>query len=182
MIYVTHDQEDALTLATKIALLRAGSVEQVGTPQELYDAPSTRYAAEFLGRANILECSVAGPLEGADLRISLPAAGGATVSARRGAYRGVGSPALCIRPEHVVVQKPSRQQGKLAISATVSHVSYKGAHLDIQCETSNGERVLSRAAPDEQSVNLRAGDRVSLSWPTNSSVVVGPSVRARAAS
>lgn len=177
MIYVTHDQEDALTLATKIALLRAGAVEQVGSPRDLYDAPSTTYVAEFLGRANILECSVKGPLDGSDLQATLPSAGGASFSVRRGSYLGSAPFSVCIRPEQLTIKRGDTSGGVRGISATVEHVSYKGAHLDVECKASTGELIISRSPADDVSLGLRVGEAVTLTWPQRSAVLVTASPR-----
>jgi len=177
MIYVTHDQEDALTLATKIALLRAGAVEQVGSPRDLYDAPSTTYVAEFLGRANILECSVKGPLDGSDLQATLPSAGGASFAVRRGSYLGSAPFSVCIRPEQLTIKRGDTSGGVRGISATVEHVSYKGAHLDVECKASTGELIISRSPADDVSLGLRVGEAVTLTWPQRSAVLVTASPR-----
>ena len=176
MIYVTHDQEDALTLATKIALLRSGSVEQVGTPQELYGAPRTRYVAEFLGSANILDCSVTSHSDGATATVALrePSEGAFIVrnpSATRSAHAH-----LCIRPEAIQVSstKPSDYP---SLQATVTNVAYKGAHLDIECETVAGEHILSRTLSTQAQATLTPGSCVYLQWPTDAAVLVRDSQR-----
>jgi putative spermidine/putrescine transport system ATP-binding protein len=170
MIYVTHDQEDALTLATKIALLRLGGVEQVGTPLELYQAPHTRYVAEFLGSANILPCSDLKRTNGS-AEISLSCAPGERLTARYpNAGAGTGH-VLCLRPEQLSLSKGHRS-GTSRIAATVRHIAFKGSHIDIECETTTGERVLSRAPTTSHIHGLTEGDLVFLSWPHEAAVVV----------
>lgn len=172
MVYVTHDQEDALTLATKIALLRSGSVEQVGPPRELYERPATSYVASFLGSANLLRCSVGSSSDSLHVSASLAASQGGVFLARRGAYTGEGPTSLCVRPEHIRVSAPSLSASTPSISAIVRHISYKGAHLDIECESASGERVLSRAAPSEVGPEIAAGASVALSWSPDAAVIV----------
>jgi ABC-type Fe3+/spermidine/putrescine transport system ATPase subunit len=170
MIYVTHDQEDALTLATKIALLRSGVVEQVGSPVELYQTPRTRYVAEFLGSANILPCGVLGIADG-DAEISLPCAPGNRFIARAPASASFGGSVLCVRPEALSVSR-ERTPGTASIPATVRHITFKGAHLDIACETSAGDSVLARSLTTTLLDSCRVGDQVFLSWPREAAVVV----------
>jgi ABC-type Fe3+/spermidine/putrescine transport system ATPase subunit len=173
MIYVTHDQEDALTLATKIALLHAGVVEQVGTPLELYQEPHTRYVAEFLGSANILPCQV--QTAGKEMvEITLPCAPGERFLASAPGGTGPEGSILCLRPENLsLAQQVS--SGTPSIPAIVRHVSFKGSHLDIECETNTGERLLSRAPTTPAAARFHEGDAVFLSWPAGVGVVLNES-------
>ncbi len=170
MVYVTHDQEDALTLATKIALLRSGTVEQVGTPSELYQTPKTRYVAEFLGSANILPCSIRAR-SGTTAEVTLPCAPSERFTAQAPRETGHGDSFLCVRPELLVVRS-SRAENAPSVPATVRHVAYKGSHIDIECETSTGERLLSRSLSAPQREPRAAGEAVFLSWPTGTAVLV----------
>ena len=170
MIYVTHDQEDALTLATKIALLHSGMVEQVGTPLELYQSPRTRYVAEFLGSANILPCQVQSTGKGI-VEITLPCAPGERFLANAPVETGPEGSVLCLRPETLSLAKQV-SSGIPNISAMVRHVSFKGSHLDIECETKTGERLLSRAPTTPAAEHYREGDVVFLSWTPGAAVVV----------
>jgi ABC-type Fe3+/spermidine/putrescine transport system ATPase subunit len=170
MIYVTHDQEDALTLATKIALLRSGTVEQVGTPSELYQTPRTRYVAEFLGSANILPCRVLSR-SGATAEIALPSAPTERFTAHDPAGTERGSSYLCLRPELLVVGS-TRDAYAPSVPATVRHIAYKGSHIDIECETSTGERLLSRSLSAPQREPRALGESVYLSWPSGTAVLV----------
>lgn len=175
MIYVTHDQEDALTLASKIALLRAGSVEQVGTPHDLYEAPRTRYVAEFLGSANILSCSIAGSAGPGSTAVNLRSSDETTFIARNPAAYTAGHVHLCIRPEAVRVAKEYTAEQGPSLPATIKHVAYKGAHLDIECETRAGEVVLARTLSTHAQSELSSGARVYLQWSPDAAVLVGDS-------
>jgi ABC-type Fe3+/spermidine/putrescine transport system ATPase subunit len=176
MIYVTHDQEDALTLATKIALLRSGSVEQVGSPLELYQAPQSRYVAEFLGSANILPCREV-KVTDTCAEFSLSCAPGERFNGRYSAQITSGEFVLCLRPEALTLA--SERAGHLpSISATVRNIAFKGSHLDIECETSSGERVLSRATSTSLLGGITEGQSVVLSWSPESAVVVSGAARA----
>jgi len=101
VIYVTHDQEEALTMSDRVAVMRRGRIEQVGTPAELYEAPASRFVADFLGESNFVEGVIVG--EPAGGRWLVRAAGGLE-------FRGVGSAPLragqavtaAVRPEKLV--------------------------------------------------------------------------------
>lgn len=174
MIYVTHDQEDALSLATKIALLRAGSVEQVGRPEQLYESPRSRYVAEFLGSANLLRCSVQKTTPNGDSVVALSSGSNQLFTARSGGYPGSGSCLLCVRPESLSVE-PVGDPSRLGLEGTIKHVEYKGAHIDIECEAATGERVLSRTVSSERGEFMRPGARVALRWDPSAAVLVSES-------
>lgn len=171
MIYVTHDQEDALTLATKIALLHSGVVEQVATSIELYHSPRTRYVAEFLGSANILHCQIQSAVQGlVEITLSCAPHERFLATAPGGARRD--HSVVCLRPESVSLAKQV-SAGTPSISATVRHVSFKGSHFDIACQTNTGELILSRAPTTPSADRYREGDYVFLSWTPGAAVVLG---------
>lgn len=132
-VYVTHDQEEALTMSDQIAVLAHGRVEQVGPPEEIYTAPATTYVAGFLGAANIF-----------DAEVIQSAAGAAVCSAMSVRLNAVvdngcapGPAAIMIRPERIKVQQPGEPvpAGHNVIAGTVSEVVYLGAstqvHVDV---------------------------------------------------
>jgi spermidine/putrescine transport system ATP-binding protein len=79
-VFVTHDQEEALTMSDRIAVMQAGRILQLGTPEEIYNAPVDRFVADFIGETNFLTLSVASAPSGEALTVHLP--GGATAAAR----------------------------------------------------------------------------------------------------
>ena len=101
MIYVTHDQEEAITLANRIALMQAGSVEQLGSPEEVFEYPKTRHAAHFMGFSNFMPGEIVGP--GADgLQVRL--ASGHVVAARAAEVDAGSAITVAIREERVLVE------------------------------------------------------------------------------
>lgn len=105
-IYVTHDQEEALGLSDRIALMANGKIVQLGSPEEIYTAPATRFAAEFIGEANLLPCEVVEV--SSDAAVCTLAAGG-TTELRCAAVETLspGAPALAVlRPEHLELVPP----------------------------------------------------------------------------
>ncbi|MDT5187733.1 MAG: spermidine/putrescine transport system ATP-binding protein, partial [Mycobacterium sp.] len=117
-VYVTHDQEEALTMSDQIAVLAEGRVEQVGPPQEIYSAPATTFVAGFLGAANIFDAEV--------LELAGSSAVCSAMNTRLGAAvdgtASTGPAAVVIRPERITLQDPGAlvSQGHNAISGTVS--------------------------------------------------------------
>ena len=132
-VYVTHDQEEALTMSDQIAVLAEGRVEQVGPPQEIYSAPATTFVAGFLGAANIFDAEVLEASGASAVCSALDTRLGAAV----GRVRRLGSAAIVIRPERISLQRPSEpiEPGPQRDGGTVAEVVYLGnctqVHVDV---------------------------------------------------
>jgi spermidine/putrescine transport system ATP-binding protein len=126
-VYVTHDQEEALTMSDQIAVLAEGRVEQVGPPQEIYSAPATTFVAGFLGAANIFDADVLETAGGSASCAALDTKLIAVVNDAEGS-RASGAAAIVIRPERISLQDPADpiREGSNVISGTVKHVVYLG--------------------------------------------------------
>ncbi len=124
-VYVTHDQEEALTMSDQIAVLAEGRVEQVGPPQEIYSAPATTFVAGFLGAANIFDAEVLELAGGSAVCSALNTRLSAVVD---GTAR-TGSAAVVIRPERISLQEADGpvSEGHNAIGGTVIEVVYLGS-------------------------------------------------------
>ncbi|MCJ7712612.1 MAG: ABC transporter ATP-binding protein [Chloroflexi bacterium] len=161
-IYVTHDQEEALALSDRIAVMDHGRVEQLGTPEELYDAPRTRFVAGFIGTTNLL----AGTIEsvepgGVVIRLD----GGERCLAPSGMAAGTAID-LAIRPEAITIvpdDQSMQTDGPMsALRGRVLQSAYLGTSVSHQVRTDGG-LVLSVVVP--RSVERPAqGDRVRLVW------------------
>jgi spermidine/putrescine transport system ATP-binding protein len=140
-VYVTHDQEEALTMSDQIAVLAEGRVEQIGPPQEIYSAPATTFVASFLGAANIFDADVLELSGSSAVCSAMDTRLGAVLDLRLaavvdGALR-TGPAAIVIRPERIALQDAGTPvgNGHNAISGTVSQVVYLGSctqvHVDV---------------------------------------------------
>ena len=107
-VYVTHDQEEALTMSDQIAVLAEGRVEQVGPPEEIYSAPATTFVAGFLGAANIFDADV---LEAGGGSAACSALGHQPRCRRRRLAAEPGAAAIVIRPERITLQNPGEPIG-----------------------------------------------------------------------
>jgi iron(III) transport system ATP-binding protein len=105
-IYVTHDQKEALSMADRIAVLRDGKVEQIGTPTELYNRPGNRFVAEFVGETNFIEGQVAGQKDGFWI---VQSAAGAIRGIAAGAVAAGTAATISVRPEAIRVSRPDGQ-------------------------------------------------------------------------
>jgi spermidine/putrescine transport system ATP-binding protein len=121
-VFVTHDQEEALTMSDRIAVMSSGRVQQIGPPQEIYEAPVNRFVADFIGETNLLEVEVEA-VEGGVARVVLP--GGHRIACPA-ATGSTGRQLLSIRPERLVLGGPGSE-----IEATVERVVYLGTDLQI---------------------------------------------------
>jgi putrescine transport system ATP-binding protein len=123
-VFVTHDQEEAMSLASRIAVMQSGRIRQVGTPREIYEYPSSRFVAEFIGSINLLEGQVIGA-QGATLEIGSAVVGKPIFSTAERSL-SPGAPVLAaIRPEKVGVTA-ARPAGPNALPGVVEDVTYLG--------------------------------------------------------
>ncbi|WP_323024584.1 ABC transporter ATP-binding protein [Castellaniella sp.] len=135
-IYVTHDQEEALTMSDRICLMNRARIEQLGTPLELYDRPVSRFAADFLGHSNILEGRASGDGH-------LHWAGGALPLPSDGPVPAPGEAAILVRPESARLCPPGPQA---FFSGTVVQVVFTGADMRVMVDPGDGSEFLVRAA------------------------------------
>lgn len=159
IVYVTHDQEDALSLASHVALLQGGEIEQTGSPSELYRHPRTSFAATFLGDANVLPVTVSNGRE-----VSLRGAAG-----RKLPYNGPPHPdgvaLLCIRPEFVRISTTTAHSGPAVhISGRVSGRTYRGAFQDIRVEISGAPMIRATCLAGAEDTKVSVGDSIALTW------------------
>lgn len=173
-VFVTHDQGEALTMSDRIVVMNAGSIEQVGTPQELYERPKTRFVAGFLGTSNIMEGTVTGYDDGvavidagADGRVLVP-----TDTA------GVGERiTISVRPEKIMLShgEPPSGDRRCTVQGTVSEMVYLGTSNTYEVLLNGGETVtVLEQNGSTADATARRGDTVWLSWrPQHSLHLVG---------
>jgi spermidine/putrescine transport system ATP-binding protein len=161
-IHVTHDQEEAMTMADRIAVMNQGRIEQLGTPTELYETPSTAYVAGFLGVSNLIH----GTVSGAD---SVRLHHGPEVRVPAGALNGrTGEVAVGIRPEKIELGngQPNALEGKIVEQA------YVGVATQYIVETDCGRLSVYRQNASPALNGASPGDRTTLSWSPDSTFVV----------
>lgn len=162
LVFVTHDQQEALAMSDRIAVLRDGELVQVGTPVELYERPSSRYAAEFLGESNIFT----GTCDG---RTFAETGSGMAFAVGQ---RAAGS-ALIVRPEHVGLAAPGTDLpgDHNAVDGVVREVVYLGSGLRVEVALPDGRSLVTRAASrGEFTPTVGAG--VVAHWHPEHSLVV----------
>ena len=135
-IYVTHDQEEALTMSDRLAVMAGGRVEQLGAPRDVYERPETAFVADFLGVSNLMRARVLD-----DRRVDV---GGVTLTAAQGEARP-GVVRLTIRPERVRIEPPS-SQGENRVPATIERFVYLGSTTQVFVALPGGDRVQALVA------------------------------------
>jgi spermidine/putrescine transport system ATP-binding protein len=162
-VYVTHDQEEALTMSDRLAVMAGGRIEQVGAPTELYEEPASAYVAGFLGAANLLAATAAGP--GADGRcrlrlgeFDLEAAGGDTAA--------TGEVRVVIRPERVQLE-PYGTTGHNRVPAMVERLVYQGPATQLVVRLANGESVQALVQNRGQPLPWQQGTAIAVHLPAD---------------
>jgi ABC-type sugar transport system ATPase subunit len=180
MIYVTHDQVEAMTMADKIVVLRGGRIEQIGAPLDLYNAPANKFVAGFIGspRMNFLAGKITAV--GADgMHVALDSAPAVATGAPVPVQADGATPGtpvtLGIRPEHIALGRGGA--GDLSLEATIEQQEQLGAASFLYCSLPGGEKLTVHAAGQ---VNSRGGDKIVISFPASASHLFGQSAGERA--
>jgi putative spermidine/putrescine transport system ATP-binding protein len=151
-IFVTHDQEEAMRMSDRIAVFNAGSIEQIGTPQEVYERPQTKFVASFLGVSNIFSGQEAQDIFGTSTMVN-------------------------IRPERVklVPADTALKADESGVIGTIIEASYIGATTIYLVQTQSGHRVIATRLNEElpdQINRFKTGDRVGALWKSDHSAVI----------
>ncbi|EKE78988.1 ABC transporter ATP-binding protein [Oceanibaculum indicum P24] len=171
-VFVTHDQEEALTMSDRIAVMQGGQVEQLGTPEEVYARPRTPFVAQFVGDTNFLTGSVAGTgpnemqvrLDRLERVIAVPSPAGHQLP--EGTRIG-----LSVRPEHLVMAG-AQERLALTVEGRVVERSYIGASTRYALEAAGESYVAVTADSGTGVPALQPGQPVSFGWAPESAVVV----------
>ncbi|MGQ0607309.1 MAG: ABC transporter ATP-binding protein [Chloroflexota bacterium] len=179
-IFVTHDQEEAMTMSDRIAVMRHGRIEQLGAPSELYETPRTEFVAGFLGVSNLLDAVVVGR---SDSLLEMRLADGTVLRAPDPKMNGTDRVRIGVRPEKLRVQPLADDEvvavdvATNAIEGTVLDASYIGVSTQYLVETADGHKLTVYAQNLETSGAsevLADGQRVRLAWKPQHTFVIGP--------
>jgi len=176
-IYVTHDQEEAMTMSDRIAVMNKGRYEQLAGPETLYERPATRFVAGFVGASNLLEGKIGS--EGDFWTVMLNS--GAMVRAPKTLGDIGSSGAIGVRPEKLTLLEPGQESKGNALEGTVVDTSYLGVITQYVVEGKGGLRLLvSEQNRDRTTRNdtWRPGESVTLTWKPENGFVVGDATSA----
>ncbi|HEX4898110.1 MAG TPA: ABC transporter ATP-binding protein, partial [Candidatus Limnocylindrales bacterium] len=175
VVYVTHDQEEALVMSDRIAIFSQGRIEQLGRGDDLYDRPASLFVADFIGESNILRGRLERDADGrwlarGELRWRVGAA-----QAERAAVADGAPAALVIRPERLritAIDDAAAPQGLNAVEATVRDALYLGSTRKYELTLLDGQDVSVRRQVDSSERAWQPGERVRLLWAVDDAVLV----------
>jgi spermidine/putrescine transport system ATP-binding protein len=160
-IFVTHDQGEAISLSDRIAVMAEGRIVQLGSPREIYERPSGRTVAQFVGHANFIEgrCDGAGVVLAGDWRLE----------GRTGCEIPAGAPVVAVlRYEKLVISRDSKD----GLSATVTDATYLGASIRVAVRLDGGRSLIAELPSTEANAALKPGSQVRVSWAPENLVVL----------
>ncbi len=184
-IYVTHDQEEAITLSDRIVVIRGGKIQQVGTPRQIYTAPATRFVADFIGFENLLAATVTEVRDGSTAVKLMSAAGPVWTS--KGISRAPGTQVvLAARADDLEIGPPGPpgspgggQAAGAAIHGVISSRAYAGGRVEYLV-AAGGAQVVVRAPEGGDAGLMEVGSQASVRFPAGAAVLVADESPARA--
>jgi putative spermidine/putrescine transport system ATP-binding protein len=161
IVYVTHDQSEALTMSDRVAIFESGSIVQIGTPDALYNEPATAFVAGFIGENNALDGKVESISNGRCV-IALPK--GLKVAAHAIGDLRPGAPVqLTVRPERIALSNANGQSDN-RLQATVDGCIYHGDHQRLLARLAGGQVLTVKIGPE---ATMAAGEAIELCWPAS---------------
>jgi spermidine/putrescine transport system ATP-binding protein len=147
-VFVTHDQQEALTMSDRVAVMSGGFVEQIDTPEDIYHRPATAFVAGFIGEANLLH-----GLAGSD-------------------------ELTMVRPERVDVGTSAPSNGLAGVEGTITEIVFRGPTIHVGLDVDGGDQLVAHVAGDRFVDGLRPGDHVWATWRADAAYAVptGPTV------
>ncbi len=169
-IIVTHDQNEALSMANRIAVMDRGRIAQVASPAELYEFPNNRFVADFIGKINLLEARVAG-MENGRLIADAPALGRVAVPFSGTARSEIG---LAVRPEKIRLERHEPTPERLKFRGRVKEIAYYGDESHVFIEDSAGLVITANVPNDARTTQgpVAVGDEVWVSWAPADTLVL----------
>jgi spermidine/putrescine transport system ATP-binding protein len=162
-VYVTHDQEEALTMSDRLAVMSNGRVEQIGTPSEIYEEPQTAYVADFLGVSNLMDARCEGADGNGQARVRL---GDFRLAAGKGVADARGDVKIVIRPERVRLE-PGGTTGENRLPGMVERVVYVGSIKQVIVHLAPGQRLQAWVQNQGEAIPFEQGTAVTVHLPAN---------------
>jgi spermidine/putrescine transport system ATP-binding protein len=162
-VYVTHDQEEALTMSDRIAIMSQGKIEQVAAPEEMYEAPATIFVADFLGVSNLMDGVASGADASGHCKVKID---NFELSAERGTTAASGKTKVTIRPERVRLE-PKGSGGENRIPGTVQRWVYLGNAVQLIIGLATGNKIQALMQNNGEEIPYREGSEVSVHLPAS---------------
>ena len=174
-VIVTHDQDEAMTVADRIAVMDRGRIAQVDTPSAIYEAPCSRYVAEFIGDVNVFE-GRASAVNGNDIEVDQADAPAGLAAPARADGPSAGDPVLlAVRPEKIeIAPEPPPPGIANAMAGEVTEIAYLGSTSTYRVRLDSGKMVVSTQTNrlHQAGATIDRGARVHLSWPVEASILL----------
>ncbi len=166
VIYVTHDQEEALTMSDRVAVMNGGRLAQLGSPRDLYDRPADAFVADFIGEMNLLP----GTVQAVSGSICAVAVDGGTASGIASQQVSAGGPArIAVRPEHVTLSPAG--PAVEGLRGRLAEIVFNGASTAMLVELPGGAVLRADFGSRSGSAGLRPGDAVAATWRAEDAIV-----------
>jgi spermidine/putrescine transport system ATP-binding protein len=162
-VYVTHDQEEAFFMSDRVAIMRDGKIEQLGTPRDVYERPATEFVAEFVGASNRIPARILSRHEDGSYDAELEGVG---------TVRAIGVPDLAVDQSACAIVRPEAispvpcQAGSVGLTGRVVDLAYLGHQISCLVETDGGAQLAMSV--HEQRAPVQTGQTYELSWPLDS--------------
>jgi spermidine/putrescine transport system ATP-binding protein len=168
-IYITHDQEEALTMSDRIAVMNQGRIEQVAAPKEIYDSPQSKYVADFIGETNLLEVKVLSHT-GSGIVAEFS---GSKLGGRLGKNQKMAeNMTLSVRPERIRLEKEERMEQPFALPGIVEETIFVGSFVRTIVRLAGGTQIFTMS-PSMGKASFVAGEHVWVSWDEEDGIVIG---------
>ena len=169
-IYVTHDQEEALTMSDRIAVMNEGRVEQIGSPQEIYHSPASVFVANFIGIANLLPGKVT-RVEADRVRVWLAGDGEVSLPAGPDPVTTGAAVTVMVRPERL---RLTGKDGPTGVPVTVRHVVFQGPVIRCILVAPDGTEIVAHLGPEQAIPDLGPGLQLRVSWDPDAARLLPP--------
>ena len=170
-IIVTHDQDEALSMATRIAVMNKGAIQQVATPQQLYEQPSSRFVADFIGKVNLFDATVIGQ-KGKSVLCDAKSIGKIELETSKTCQ---GNVTIAVRPEKLKISKTEpKGAGLIKTQAKVRDVAYYGDWSEVVADMADGHHISVNVQNDsrEGGAGVSIGDKVWVNWQAADSLLL----------
>ncbi|HEX2637733.1 MAG TPA: ABC transporter ATP-binding protein [Gemmatimonadales bacterium] len=174
-VYVTHDQEEALTMSDRIAVMSEGRIEQIGSPREIYDAPATGFVAGFIGAANLLP-AVVRDVNGTAVTVELAGGHRVTVPAGSGAAAAGSTVSVMLRPERLRLSESAPRDGE-SLPVTLEQSVFRGPVVRHTLRAADGTVIVAHAAAGPCLPAFRTGLPLWVTWDADAARVLPPAGR-----
>ena len=173
-VYVTHDQEEAMTMSDRLAVMRHGRIEQIGPPEDVYENPATEFVARFLGASNLLDGTLEHGSDGTST-VRLAIGGAVSLPSARAPFAAGARVRVGVRPEKVTIEaerEPSRP-GRNEVVGDLRMATYVGIGHQYTVEVASGDELTAWVQNIADGANVPVG-RVRLSWAREHTFAVLP--------